>query len=182
MANFNEAYKLTGHNEGGYADNHSDKGGETVQGIARNFWPNWPGWNTIDQVKPGKTIEQINRYLNSSALFQEMVFNFYRDNFWDVNKLDLINDQQIANSVYDFGVNSGTGRAAKYLQKVAGTTPDGIIGNKTIAAINNADAETLYEDYNDLRRAFYNSIAIGDQKEFLHSWLSRLTPYKQQVA
>lgn len=184
MANFEEALKTTGRNEGAYANNHADHGGETYAGISRNNWPNWAGWMIVDKVTGygHPTIHQINDGIKANPDIQSMVDNFYRKNFWDVNKLDLINDQQIANSVYDFGVNSGTGRAAKLLQQAVGVTVDGIIGNHTIAAVNSGNAEKLYTLYNDLRRGFYNSIAVGDQKKFLHSWLSRLTPYKQQAA
>jgi lysozyme family protein len=33
---------------------------------------------------------------------------------------------------FDFGVNAGTGRAAKYLQRMIGTTVDGGIGPNTL--------------------------------------------------
>lgn len=37
MAIFNSAFKITMGNEGGYANNPDDSGGETYAGIARNF-------------------------------------------------------------------------------------------------------------------------------------------------
>lgn len=179
MAKFNEAYLLTGHNEGGYANNPNDHGGETYAGIARNFWPAWTGWAIIDKAKSvSKTVPLINQYAKNNGI-DKFVASFYEKNFWDVNRLDLINDQQLANNVYDFGVNSGTPKAAKTLQTAVGTTTDGIIGQATLNAVNSGDAITIYNRYNELRSEFYHSLAKNPgQLQFLKSWMSRIKPYK----
>lgn len=190
MADYKIAEKITGRNEGEYANNPADKGGETYAGIARNFWPNWNGWAKIDQYKSdyikakakGKTKLSLAEWINASANvdtepIHKMVTDFYKKQFWDVNRLDEFKDQQLANTVYDFGVNSGTNRAAKYIQKVVGVNQDGIIGKDTIKAINQGDACIYHGMYNEMRRNFYNSIAKGDQSQFLPSWLSRLKKY-----
>jgi len=179
MANFNEAYLLTGHNEGGYANNPNDHGGETYAGIARNFWPAWSGWILVDKGKQlTKTIQSLNQWLKNNGI-EPYVSDFYKKNFWDVNKLDAINDQQIANNVYDFGVNSGVSRGAKTLQQSAGVTIDGIIGNMTIAAVNGAEPKIIYDKYNQIRSDFYHKLAQNPgQLQFLKSWMSRIKPYK----
>lgn len=191
MASFKVSEKITGGNEGGYANNKADNGGETYAGIARNFWPNWNGWAKIDQYKDdfvkakanGKTKLSLAQWVNASANVasepvHKMVSEFYKKQFWDVNKLDEFKDQQLADTVYDFGVNSGINRAAKYLQKVVGVSQDGIIGKDTLKAINSGDASIYHGMYNEMRKNFYNSIAKGNQVQFLPSWLSRLKKYK----
>lgn len=191
MAKFEIAERITGGNEGGYANNPADKGGETYAGIARNFWPNWSGWKYIDKYKadyaklnkPMQEKYSLAHWINSSAKVTSepvapIVSAFYKTNFWDVNKLDQIDDQQVANTVYDFGVNSGTGRAAKYLQEAVGVTQDGKIGPQTIAAVNRLDAEITHDKINIRREEFYRSLAKGSQAQFLRSWLSRLKPYQ----
>ena len=50
MAIFNSAFQITMGNEGGYANNPADSGGETYKGIAKNYWPNWEGWTAVDQA------------------------------------------------------------------------------------------------------------------------------------
>lgn len=180
MGNFNEAYLLTGHNEGGYANNPSDHGGETYAGISRKFWPAWQGWVIIDAIKKqyGTTENTINLWAKKSDNLQLLIASFYKQNFWDVNKLDLITDNQIADNVYDFGVNSGVSKAAKTLQLVSGVTQDGIIGNATISAVNSLDAKNTYERYNAERIVFYHNLAANPgQLQFLKSWLSRIKPY-----
>lgn len=195
MANFKEAERITGLNEGGYANNKSDSGGETYGGIARNYWSNWKGWPYIDQFKADyvkdKTKLSLAQWINASAkatpAVGELVSDFYKHNFWDVSKLDSINDQQLANAIYDFSVNSGTGRGAKFLQdsynNVNGMgvdlVSDGQIGPKTLTSVNAFNAKLLFQEYQRLRELFYRKLAENpSQKQFLNSWLSRLSKYK----
>lgn len=202
MAKFEIAESITGRNEGGYANNPADTGGETYAGIARNHWGKWEGWKYIDPLKiQYKTYKQnfkntdgrsamplasyINYYAGQDDRVKKSISKFYKQNFWDVMKLDLVNDQQLANSVYDFGVNSGTGRSAKFLQQSVnvvcnvGLVVDGKIGAKTLNEINKHNAELIYNSLNKNREDFYRSIAKGSQAQFLKSWLSRLKPYKK---
>lgn len=179
MARFDIAYKITERNEGGYANNKADRGGETYAGIARNFWPNWSGWKLVDKAKTySKSAPLINQYVKRNGI-DTAVESFYKQNFWDFNKLDLFNDQQLANNVYDFGVNSGVVKAAKTLQQALKISADGIIGPQTIAAVNGSNAKDLYNTYNGARIEFYNKLAqTPSQHQFLKSWLSRVKPYK----
>lgn len=178
MANFDISLKLTGGNEGGYANSTNDRGGETFAGIARKFGPSWSGWEMIDSYKAIHGLTNINSLLKNPEMIA-YINHFYKLNFWGVNKLDLINDQQIANNIYDMGVNSGVGTAAKMLQMAAKVTVDGIIGSGTIADVNSGNAVTIYNSINNQREAFYTQIAKNPgQAQFLKSWLSRIRPYK----
>lgn len=181
MAKFEIAEAITGRNEGGYANNPADTGGETYAGIARNYWPKWEGWKIIDSFKQSglKTATQINNAAKVTRTpLHLLISQFYKQNFWDVNKLDHFNDQQLANTVYDFGVNSGTGRAAKFLQQTVGAIQDGKIGPQTLTLLNRLEPKTTHDGFNGAREIFYRSIATGNQAQFLKSWLSRLKPYK----
>lgn len=182
MAKFEVAYKITSVNEGLYANNPADTGGETWAGISRNNFPTWSGWKVIDAIKLkyGRTAAIINKYGRIDPSLHDKEISFWKSNFWDVNKLDQFHDQQLANTVYDFGVNSGTGRAAKFLQKAVGTIQDGKIGPQTLAAVNKLDAEITHDKFNGAREIFYRSIAKGSQAQFLKSWLSRLKPYQSK--
>lgn len=186
MSDFRIAEQLTGINEGGYVNDPNDKGGETYAGISRNNWSGWRGWLIIDGLKDtaGISAALINQKAKANAQLTELIWSFYKQNFWDINQLSLIRDQQLANTVYDFGVNSGTVRAAKYLQdsvnlvSALNLATDGIIGPVTIQAVNTSDPAKLTLIYNSKRQAFYSSIAKGTQARFLKSWLSRIKPYK----
>lgn len=180
MAKFEIAEAITGRNEGGYANDPADRGGETYAGIARKFWPNWSGWKRIDFIKDnyGKSAATINNYARNDKELSKEISSFYKVNFWDVNNLDQFTDQQIANTIYDFGVNSGTGRAAKELQNILGVIQDGKIGPKTIAQVNSGNFKAVHAAYNCRRKEFYEGLAKKpSQAKFLKSWLSRLKPY-----
>ena len=180
MANFKISEHITGMNEGGYANDKSDRGGETYAGIARNFWQSWKGWKQIDMIKSvyGKSASVINKYAKADLQLHRDISEFYKANFWDVNKLDLFEDQQIADSVYDFGVNSGTVRAAKTLQDVLGVQHDGVIGKMTIGVLNSANFKSVHIAYNCKREVFYQKLATNpSQAKFLRSWMSRLNLY-----
>lgn len=76
------------------------------------------------------------------------------------------------------GVNAGVSVAAKMLQKAVGVVADGIVGSKTIDAVNSDDPKTVYDSINAQREAKYRSLALHPgQGQFLHSWLSRIKPY-----
>lgn len=182
MAQFKIAFDITNGNEGFYANDIHDKGGETYRGISRKNWPNWNGWAFIDSIKaagPHFTVGQINNAIKLNPSIEASVEKFFEKYFWDVLLLDQIMDQQIANGVYDFGVNSGTGTSAKMLQRAAAVKADGFIGPHTIQAVNAANPKEIYDIFCGLRRGFYLQIIERDpsQKEFEHSWMSRIKPY-----
>jgi lysozyme family protein len=56
--------------------------------------------------------------------------------------------------VFDAAVNSGPGRAAKWLQACVGVEQDGGIGPKTLAAAAAFDPAELVEDYAKRRLSF----------------------------
>ena len=51
MADFATAYAPLAGFEGGWCNVQGDSGGETYAGIARRYWPDWPGWKLIDGEK-----------------------------------------------------------------------------------------------------------------------------------
>ena len=162
MADFLPAFERMILNEGGYVLHNvaSDRGGLTYAGIARNRWPAWPGWKMLDagQEPPA-----------------DMVRDFYRANFWQPLGLDEVQDQTVARTVFDFAVNAGTGTASKLAQLVVGTTPDGRIGPKTVAAVNAADPDLFCARYALAKLARYRDIVTKDrsQQKFLLGWINR---------
>lgn len=188
MASFDIAHKRTALNEGLYANDPHDTGGETWAGISRKNWPNWKGWSVIDAIKRdhGKSAPIINKYAGSNTNLWALVSEFYKTNFWLPLSLDYINDQQLANNVYDFGVNAGISAAAKRLQMAANAvcgnvTVDGDIGSQTLGAVNKLNGQSVYDAFNLLRKLFYDQIIKKNptQAKFRASWYSRIVPYKK---
>jgi lysozyme family protein len=185
MANFQPAFNITMGNEGGYANNVHDSGGETWRGIARNFWPKWSGWPIVDQVKSTNPAN-LNQALFANAQLNTMVEEFYQQNFWNPVGLPTLNCQQMANQLFDIAVNMGTGIACKMLQQAVNTitpnavTVDGAVGPVTINAANAQNEEALYNAICSLRKKRYESIIAANpsQAVFQKSWFSRITPWK----
>jgi len=73
-------------------------------------------------------------------------------------KLDYINDNIKANEMFIFGVNAGHHNAIKAAQKLVGVSVDGVIGEKTIKAINDYDMLAFDLGYDRLELAYYQSL------------------------
>jgi lysozyme family protein len=81
----------------------------------------------------------------------------YKRKYWDkVSGDDLPNAEDYV--VFDAAINSGPGRAAKWLQACVGVEPDGGIGPKTLAAVRAANPKQLVEDYNKRRLSFLTDL------------------------
>ena len=98
----------------------------------------------------------------------------YRENYWDrVKGDDLPNGIDFC--VFDWAVNSGTGRAAKKLQAMIGTTVDGGIGPNTLRALkmycNTEGIEAAISDYTKMRQEFYEGLSTFDT--FGRGWTRR---------
>lgn len=162
MADYLRAYERMIRNEGGYklTNVKHDKGGQTYAGIARNRWSGWDGWKFIDAGDTPPT---------------DMVRSFYRNNFWNPVRGDDINGQRIAENIFDFSVNAGVGTGAKLAQIVVGVTPDGVIGSKSLVALNAFDEETFSARYAIAKLSRYEQIVTKDrrQERFLLGWLRR---------
>lgn len=114
MANFDIAYKRTSEFEGGYVKDHDDNGGETYKGIARNSNPNWSGWKIIDSYKKQS---HFPKNLENNNQLQLLVKDCYRIKYWNAINGDKINNQNVANDLYDSAVNMGVVMSIKLSQK-----------------------------------------------------------------
>ena len=66
--------------------------------------------------------------------------HFFYTHFWLKVNGEKIADQQVAESIFDFAVNAGVSVSISLAQTVVGATADGLIGSKTIEAINSFDS------------------------------------------
>lgn len=162
MAEFLPAFERMILNEGGYVLHHvkGDSGGQTYAGIARNHHPLWPGWQYID----GRDTPPAG-----------LVRDFYRAHFWAPIQGDRLSSQSVARTLFDFAVNAGPATAARLAQVVAGVTPDGKIGPRSIEALNAIDPELFLARYTLAKLARYEQIVTRNrsQEKFLLGWLRR---------
>lgn len=134
ISDFAKAMEFVLKAEGGYTLDPNDPGGETMFGVSRNRWPNWPGWAVVD-AKKGDPEFPAN--LNADQALIETAKTFYEQNFWKACHCDEL-PAAFAISIFDTAVNQGISVAIRLLQITLGVDADGIIGPKTIAAAHNA--------------------------------------------
>lgn len=149
-----------------YTNNKKDKGGPTKYGITLATWR---------RVGYDKNGDGVLNEEDVKLLTKDDFHRVFKQNFWNACKADKIQDQSVANMLVDFAYNSGVKRAATYLQLTLGITADGIIGNKTLFAINKSNGKRLFERFKKIREDYLKSIAKGEQKDYLDGWLRRLS-------
>lgn len=101
--------------------------------------------------------------------------------FWDKWKADSIKNQSIAMLLVDWVWGSGI-YGIKYPQQILGVKVDGIVGEKTLAAVNNyPDQKELFEKLWQRRKKHFEDIARNSyKKKFLRGWLRRLDAFKYE--
>ncbi len=140
QANFARALSATLKHEGGWADHPKDPGGATNRGVTLATFRRL--------VKPGATKADL------KAITTEQVATVYRKGFWSQVMADQL-PAGVDFAVFDYAVHSGPSRAVKALQKIVGAKVDGVVGPKTIAAVNAVDkVDELIEDLCAQRLAF----------------------------
>lgn len=155
--NWNKCLEIILHHEGGYVNHPKDPGGETNLGVTKRVYEEWGGKKDMKELTPAD------------------VSPIYKKNYWDrVRGDDLPAGLDLC--VFDFGVNAGTGRAAKYLQKMIGTTPDGGIGPATLQKlkeyVDDQGVEHTIKLYQMGRQKYYESLSTFST--FGRGWTRRV--------
>ena len=150
--NFDECLKMLLHHEGGYVNHPKDPGGETNLGVTKRVYEKWGGTKDMKDL----TVEDV--------------APIYKKEYWDRCKCDDL-ESGVDWAVFDWAVNSGTGRAAKAIQKICGAAQDGAIGPKTLALINTQNTEYVIEEFGKIRQDFYESLKTFDT--FGKGWTRR---------
>ena len=161
--NYDHCLGLILHHEGGYVNHPKDPGGETNKGVTKRVYENW-------------CIEQDLFQKDMKDLKISDVAPIYKQNYWDRCKCDSLPDG-VDLCVFDFGVNAGTGRGARFLQKCVGAVADGAIGPNTLRQVDEwvntfKSTEDLITDYSDRRRNYYKRLKTFST--FGKGWLRRV--------
>ena len=169
MADFKLFFNRLLQEEGGYSDDPADPGGPTKYGVTLAEWIK----QGYDKNGDGKIDAEDVKLLDTNDAYK-----IAKEDYWDPVAGDMINSQDVADVVFDWGYNSGTKTAIKYLQRTLGFMNgdvDGIIGTKTIQATNSTDPKQLFDTLKQNREAFYRAIVTKDpsRQKFLKGWLIR---------
>jgi Putative secretion activating protein len=176
MAEFKIALQKTLTYEGGYSNDPDDMGGETYKGISRAAHSNWAGWTIIDKYKGKPGFPSI---LDKDAELQKEIEVFYWTNFWLPAKVYNIQNQPIADSVFDFAVNAGIQTSVRMTQSIVGSIADGIIGDQTLSKLNAFDPSLFLASFTIAKIKHYITIIQKRpaNKKYLYGWISRALEY-----
>ena len=150
----------------GFSNDPNDNGGATMVGVTIGTF------RSYYKYKGRKT--------PTVAQLKNIPYKEWRDIihslFWSKWKADLIEDQNVANMLVDWIWTSGQGIGIKRVQKLLNLTADGIVGPKTLAAVNAQDPKELVKKVYNARVSHFNSIvrANPSQKKWLKGWMNRI--------
>ena len=147
--------------EGGYVNDPLDSGGRTNLGVTQRVWEEFVGHPVTEA--------------DMKALTPEKIAPMYKLKYWNPSYCEVL-PKGLDYVVFDFAVNAGTGRSVKTLQQAIRCVADGVIGPKTMAAINDANPKDLITKFSDARADFYQGIVARkpDQARFIKGWLNRV--------
>tara|TARA_Y100000052_G_scaffold26970_1_gene33183 strand:- start:279 stop:803 length:525 start_codon:yes stop_codon:yes gene_type:complete len=159
--NYQKCLAMILHHEGGYVNHPKDPGGMTNLGVTKRVYEDWVGYSVSEHTMQNLT--------------EEDVAPIYKKNYWDRIKADDL-PSGLDLCVFDFGVNAGTGRAAKYLQNLIGTVADGGIGPNTLRALANyvdsEGVESAIKNYQAERQSYYEKLKTFET--FGRGWTRRV--------
>ena len=155
--NYQHCLEMILHHEGGYVNHPKDPGGETNLCVTKRVYEDFGGEKDMKD------------------LLVEDVAPIYEKNYWGRMKCDDI-PSGLDLCVFDFGVNAGTGRSAKYLQRMIGSTPDGGIGPNTLKAlaafVENEGLKYAIETFQANRQEYYEKLKTFET--FGRGWTRRV--------
>lgn len=155
--------------EGGKSNNSTDKGGLTYRGITQKLYDEYCDANGV----PHSSVVDLDN---------DTVRTVYNSMFWLPTHCWAL-PEPLDMAVFDGSVNHGQGLAVKLLQGVLDLDADGILGSRTVAAVNAVPLRALCNEYLISRKAKYKSIIANDptQATFKNGWYNRLSALQSVI-
>lgn len=175
MNKFQWAYTMLAHHEGGFVDHSNDPGGATNYGVSLRFLRQ----EGIDIDGDGDIDADDIRSITPAKSR-----GIYKEKFWVPCRCDQIRSTLIAAKVFDMAVNMGQRQAYRLVQRAVNAleyepslTEDGLVGVKTIEAVNSFDRDDyiLINAIREEQADFYEGL-IADKpqlEDFRLGWLRR---------
>ena len=153
----------------GFANDPDDLGGATMCGVTLVTFTEY----CRRKGYPRPTIVRL------KAIKYKEWLEILKTMFWDKWKADQINNESIALILVDWVWGSGK-YGITIPQKAIGVTADGIVGPKTIAAVNAKDPKQLFDLIRKERLAYIERICRSrpTNLKYKRGWLNRLNDIK----
>ena len=151
--------------EGGFVNDPDDLGGATNMGVTIG------AWKSCGYDKDGD-IDVDDLHL---LTHEDVVNRVLKPHYWDRWKADLIKNQSVANILVDWVWASGA-HGIKIPQRLLGVSVDGIVGPKTIAAVNARNPRELFDMIKIARFDFIEDICCKRpaNNKFKRGWMNRI--------
>jgi lysozyme family protein len=162
--NWDSCFEMVLKHEGGFVNHPKDPGGMTNLGVTKSAWESYCNRSSSEAEMRGLT--------------PDIVKPLYKAMYWDKIKGDQL-PSGVDYAAYDLAVNSGVGRAAKYLQEIAGVPADGVIGPKSLEAILACDPEQTADALCDMRLDFLKRLPTFET--FGKGWSRRVAEVKEKA-
>lgn len=176
MASFDKyAPKLRKWEGNKFVDDPDDYGGATNKGV------------TLDTFRmvygADKTVDDLRN------MTEDQWRGVMKGYFWDKCKGDMINNQSVAEIFVDWCINAGIGKI-KNVQKILRVDADGIVGPKTLAALNSCNQKVLHYRIKRARLEHYFSCVDGSREvdiyssnptgnlSFIDGWINRTADFQ----
>jgi len=171
---FKEAIKVVLKHEGGFVDDPVDPGGATNFGVSLRWLKTQD--LSIGDIDGDGDIDSM----DIANMTREQAVKIYKNRWWIPFAFSDIPKKYIAIKVFDTAVNMGSTRAIKILQRsltMAGypTKVDGIIGNRTLHNIEEANENHVLGSYKALQWCFYKELIKRkpSMAKFENGWTRR---------
>ena len=171
-------YKLEFSNENDVLERNATEDGWTFMGIYQGAFPQLDLWKVIRQKMQqyNGDMKLVGSMLYNNATVREMVEAFYKKEFWDKARLDEVVSQQIANEIFVAGVNMGMKKAVMLAQKLVCVPADGVMGPKTLTAINKYDDDAMFDEMYDILETDHYEMRIANnpsKRIYAKGWRNR---------
>ena len=149
----------------------SDLGGPTLAGV------------TLKTLQESRTKRQGAKVKVTESDLAKLTYEEWlailKSLFWDRCKGDQIHSQSVANMIVDWCWLNGP-QAIRDMQTAFSLVQDGIVGPRTLAALNSAPAESVFNRLKAARERSYHRIVFNrpSQQVNLQGWLNRLNALK----
>jgi lysozyme family protein len=150
---FDEAFDALLKHEGGFSDHAADPGGKTSFGVTEAV-ARREGYRGDMRDYPLDEAKRV-----------------YQKLYWNALRLDDLRSE-FRFDLFDAGVNSGVAQTVRWVQRIVGVTVDGLLGPRTLSAVNNSDAAKFLAKFNGQRLLFMTSLSTWPS--FGRGWARRI--------
>lgn len=150
---FDEAFDALLKHEGGFSNHAADPGGKTRFGVTEAV-ARREGYRGDMRDYPLDEAKRV-----------------YQKLYWNALRLDDLRSE-FRFDLFDAGVNSGVAQTVRWMQRIVGVTVDGLLGPRTLSAVNNSDAAKFLAKFNGQRLLFMTSLSTWPS--FGRGWARRI--------